>query len=238
MAIVKSTIFSVMKGKIGGLVFFNGRYGAIIVRELVIPVNPDTSEQKEARLQLTNASKSWSTDLTDLERKGWDDYAKITPYVNSVGDTVYLTGHAMYVAVRTACLGGDPTIAISQFKTACCDGGMFLDPVVDLIECDTPPECGSKLQITNNDPLLSMTGTIQISGPQNPGVKFYHGPYDPTTAQLFGPIAAGSGVEVQYCDVACEGATFFWKMRTFTSASPYKISRLHRGSFVSVCATV
>lgn len=238
MAKVKSTIFSVMKGKIGGLVFFNGPGGAILVRELVIPVNPNTPEQQEARTQMTNASKSWGIDLDDTERKSWVDYALVTPYENGLGQEMILSGMMMYVAVRTAVLGCDPAVPLSQFDLASCVGGQFLDPVISIKDCLTPEECGGIVQITNNDPTLTMSGMIMISGPQSAGVKFYRGPYDPTTMETFGPIAVSGTEDVSFCDLGCEGQKFFFKIRAYTAVTPYKISRMIYGSFTSVCISV
>lgn len=234
MAKVISPIFSVMSGKIGGMVFLHGRGGLIIARALVIPINPQTEYQSAVRSHLTDASRDWGVRLTQAQRDVWEDYAKITPYTNTIGQEVILTGHQMYVAVRTAILGVDPATPIGQFDNCGCEGGMFRTPLCTVADCPDLGDIGGVITVTNDDTTEAMSGDITLSPPQGAAKNFYKGPYDPKTATPFGPIAAGDSEEVPFCELSCVGSRYFYKVRAFKDQTPHKISPLVRGSFIAV----
>lgn len=64
-----SSIASNVRGKVGDQVFAANRAGPF-VRDYVIPSNPDTSKQQQARGVLTSAKVRWDG-LTDSQRLAW-----------------------------------------------------------------------------------------------------------------------------------------------------------------------
>jgi len=234
MAKIKSTFFSHIVGKWGGSVFFKGRNGWIIVRNWVVPVDPATPYQIAARTNLANAAKEWNSRLTQAHRDSWTDYADGTPYEKD-GEPYMLTGAQMYIAVRTMVLKADPTVLPAAFNSCSCEPGLFEDPVASITICATPLDCGATIKVTNNHPTTDMSGYIQLSPPQNQSIKFYKGPYDPKTYTVFEDLGAGDSEDVEFCDLSCEGSQYFFILRAYTSAVPYKISRVIRGSFIATC---
>lgn len=69
-------------------------------RTRAIPVQPRTTRQVSNRGTFGSLATNWSTILTDSQRQQWRDYAGITPVVNSLGVSIYLTGFQTYVGVN------------------------------------------------------------------------------------------------------------------------------------------
>jgi hypothetical protein len=65
-----------------------------------LPTQPRTSAQVNARARLTSASAAWRG-LTDAQRAAWNGFAQSFSVVNSLGQTINLTGAQCYVKVNT-----------------------------------------------------------------------------------------------------------------------------------------
>lgn len=79
-----------------GLTFSHNRYGSYI-RNRSTPVNPNTDRQQAARGAFAQAAVLWSETLTQANRVAWNDYASAVPVLNKIGQTVFLTGFAMFL---------------------------------------------------------------------------------------------------------------------------------------------
>ncbi len=73
MARIVGSTFGELRGKLGGLVFARNAFGAY-ARSYVIPVNPNTERQAQARNAFSQSVGSWHT-LTDAQKSAWHDYA-------------------------------------------------------------------------------------------------------------------------------------------------------------------
>jgi hypothetical protein len=100
MALVKSSLMSQVSGKIGGTVYATGRYGQY-ARNWVKPVNPNTNKQQQVRSIMGAANQAWSL-LTDLVKADWVTYANAVPWLNRIGDAIYLTGKTIFVRTYIA----------------------------------------------------------------------------------------------------------------------------------------
>lgn len=87
-----------MSGSVGANVYSHNKGGAY-VRARKIPTNPTTSRQLQMRTILAQCSAAWKG-LTSTNRSNWTNYAATKPQVDSLGQTFYLTGHQMFVAVN------------------------------------------------------------------------------------------------------------------------------------------
>jgi hypothetical protein len=67
-------------------------------RTRAMPTQPYTVRQVLVRGRLTDASQAWR-ELTDEVRATWNAYAAVTPRVDSLGQTIYLTGHQQFVSL-------------------------------------------------------------------------------------------------------------------------------------------
>lgn len=66
-------------------------------RTRAMPTQPRTDAQVAVRGQLTDASQAWR-ELTDLERTNWNAFAATRPLADSLGQTIFLTGHQSFVS--------------------------------------------------------------------------------------------------------------------------------------------
>lgn len=97
-----------ISGKSGGTVFARNKGGAYM-RNFVVPTNPSTTYQEEARDRLTQYSNEWRT-LTDAERESWNAWAAEHPVLDRLGAAKTLTGAQAYTKVNTnRDLAGDST---------------------------------------------------------------------------------------------------------------------------------
>jgi hypothetical protein len=72
-----------------------GRFGQYN-RTRAMPTQPRTAAQMAVRGYLTDASQAWRA-LTEAERAAWNAYAAVTGRADSLGQTIYLTGHQQFV---------------------------------------------------------------------------------------------------------------------------------------------
>lgn len=83
------------RGKLGGHVYSKNR-GGNYIRTNIIPTNPQTQEQMQARGLFGSISANWRN-LSDQEREQWRSFAEANPYHDIFGDSKMLTGNSAYV---------------------------------------------------------------------------------------------------------------------------------------------
>lgn len=83
-------------GSIGKTTYSRNRYGAY-TRRRTKPVNPDSTLQQLSRSAFAAAVNYWTDVLTPLERAAWQTYAADVTWLNAAGETVHLTGQAMFI---------------------------------------------------------------------------------------------------------------------------------------------
>lgn len=86
------------------------RFGQYL-RKRATPVQPRTARQIAVRERLSTLSAAWST-LSDAQRAQWDVYAASHPRTDSLGSTVTLTGHQMFVGFNSALLNAGLTTIV------------------------------------------------------------------------------------------------------------------------------
>lgn len=95
----KSALVTAASGSIGGLTASHNRGGQYL-RARTIPTNPGSAAQVALRAIFGGLSIAWQT-LTDLQREAWTTYAIAVPVTDPLGDSMFLTGHQMYVRCNT-----------------------------------------------------------------------------------------------------------------------------------------
>jgi hypothetical protein len=126
MALVKYSTASLISGKVGGNVYARNRYGNY-VRSWSVPVNPNSNAQQAVRLLMAAANAAWSA-LTTVVQQDWSTYAAAVPWLNRIGETVYLTGKTMFVRTYVARLMAGLTMvaaAPSDLTLPAAPGGTF-----------------------------------------------------------------------------------------------------------------
>jgi len=87
-------------GSVAGETHSRNRFGQYR-RTRATPVNPNSARQVLARGRLADFSTAWRA-LTGIQQGAWDTYAAAHTRVDSLGQTIVLTGHQMYVSVNLA----------------------------------------------------------------------------------------------------------------------------------------
>jgi hypothetical protein len=214
MAIVKSHLFSVMAGSVGGITYLRNRYGSIVARSRTTPTDPNTPDQQSQRSKLSAGVAAWKA-LTPAERLSWEHYAKFTPWFNSLGDEIRLTGFNMYLSVRLTAQNINPTMNTSLLNTACCVPGLMIHPEVSFSGC-SGGVAGFCVDLVNPHPTDNMRVGIQISPAQSTSVNFYVGPYDKSSYSSTASIPPGFGTSVCYKNL-CAGMRYFLRIRCWNN---------------------
>lgn len=94
-----SPILGGLSGSIAGNTFAHNR-GGQYVRQRSIPVNPTTTKQSAIRNIISITSSGWNG-LTQPQRDAWAQWAALNPVVDSLGQTVQLTGHQAFVGLNS-----------------------------------------------------------------------------------------------------------------------------------------
>lgn len=97
---IRSPVIAAGGGSLAGLTLSRNR-GGIYLRARATPVNPATGPQTLVRTAFGNLSTQWQS-LTDVQREAWTTYAINVPVTNSLGESITLTGHQMFVRNNTA----------------------------------------------------------------------------------------------------------------------------------------
>lgn len=87
-------------GSYGGITSSHNRFGQY-VRNRRAPVQPIGSGRRAVIRSAFGAASSAFAGLTAEQQAAWDSYAADHPVTNSLGASVTLTGHQMYVAINT-----------------------------------------------------------------------------------------------------------------------------------------
>lgn len=221
MAICRSHIFSQIVGSVAGITYFYNRYGSIVCRDRVVPVDPATVGQQTVRSLMSAAVAAWQA-LSQSDRDSWSDYASLTPWTNALGDDCRLTGFNMYIAVRLAVLRINPTANMSLLNRAHCTPGMFVQPEITFGICSGGTD-GFKLQLKNIHPTNNMRCGVHISTPQNLSVNFWKGPYDYNSHRSTISTAPGGIATLTYNNLS-KLKKYFLRIRAWDSTAKTRIS--------------
>lgn len=132
-------------------------------RTRAMPVQPRTERQTLIRGLLTEASQAWRG-LTDAVRAAWNAYASVTPSLDSLGQTVYPTGHqrfvGLYVALSNAGLAVPPTVPVEAPPAP---------PIFDSISLF---DDGTFTVSLTDAPTVAQPALIEVSPQASAGVSF------------------------------------------------------------------
>ena len=192
------------------------RYGQYI-RKRAVPVQPRTSRQIAVRERLATLSAQWSG-LSDFQRLQWDTYAAAHPRTDSLGSTISLTGHQMFVGFNGALLNaGLPTITVPPAGP---------DPAAPVLVVTNSAQSSVELggfSLSTGDVLV-----VSSSRPVSAGRNF-HGDYRFVLAQ---PGSATPGTSVTMADALQEkfgevpvGKKFFFEAYVINAKGWSAVSR-------------
>jgi hypothetical protein len=117
-------IITELAGSINSNTYQRGRYGNI-VRRKPHPINRNTAAQAVVRAFFGTLTKGWQA-LTQVQRNTWLQATLSFQQVNSLANTITLTGHQLYIAINrnlqtiteTLLTVAPPKVSVPAFSTA------------------------------------------------------------------------------------------------------------------------
>jgi hypothetical protein len=169
-----SQLVTAASGKVRGLVASHNKGGAYF-RGKTIPVNPRSPTQVAQRARLANLIERFRNVLTGAQRSSWDTFAKNTNVIDSLGNSMSLSGPNWYIKSNTirsqAGLalvdGASTTYALSTLSP-------LTGTVVASANTMTIGWNGADEWTTNSN---SAGLLIFTSRPQNQTINYFSGPY-------------------------------------------------------------
>lgn len=180
-----------ISGKIGGTVFAHNRYGSY-ARTFKVPVDPGTAAQTASRSRMTNASTAWRA-LTAPQRTAWEQYAAATPLTNRLGETIYLSGQAMYSRTNAfglqvsgfVQLSAAPIVPGQATEPNAGSADIGLSALADTMTLGGAGDWAGLGFLDGANDVLQ----VQISAPLSAGVTFHKGPWFPALVPTTGTVA-------------------------------------------------
>jgi hypothetical protein len=196
----KSALLTQASGSIGGMTASRNR-GGLFLRSRVIPVNPNTERQGEARANMAQAVGAWSNTLNDSERQGWNTYANGTPVVDALGDQLILSGQQMFIK----CMLPRLVAGLAIISAAPITAGLATTPLVTI---DPEWDVSSNLTASITVPASATSGdlNVYVSEPTSPSRTVAHAKR--AWAALEGPpVASVFTVSIAAGDLPYSGVT-------------------------------
>lgn len=179
-----SPVFSQASGSIAGITFSHNR-GGMYTRARVTPTDPSTALQQIMRAAMGVLAPFWGQTLTQLQRDAWDLYADNVPWINPLGQTIFLTGQQHFLRINTVRI--QIGLAILDTAPSIFDLGTFTAPTINF--AGTAPSLS--INFTTTDAWANAVGGFMLfyaGRAQGPGRKFYRGPW------RFGDLITGDPV--------------------------------------------
>lgn len=174
MALIRLGLGSQVSGSIGGTTFSHNRGGAYI-RSRAVPVNVNSPRQVAVRVGLSQTSFSWTNDLTEEERAGWNLYAQNVAWTNTIGESIQLSGFNMFLRTNMARRdAGLPLLKTAPTVFTLGDLPSTFTPTLDVSDQNV------SIAFNDTDPWANEVGgfvNVYMGRPFNVGITFFNGPW-------------------------------------------------------------
>lgn len=191
------------------------------------PTQPRTSRQMEVRALLAEASQAWRG-LTDAERDAWNAYALTVPRVDSLGQTIFPTGHQIFVGLYSLendseIVSGAPTVPTEA------------PPAAVLVSASTLTDAPVATITIDADLDVDLVLALYSSPPVSAGVSFnrdfrllaYY------TADVAGVVNIAAALAAKW-GALVEGQKFFFRLVLITptggASNPTEYSKIVAGA--------
>jgi hypothetical protein len=223
-----SAIMTAASGKVRGLVASHNKGGAYF-KGKTIPTNPRSSYQVAARGRLADLMARWRSTLTGVQRASWDTFAKNVTTIDTLGNSISLSGPNWYVGSNTLRLqgslnpvdAGPTTFALASLTpvtgTIYATAGTALIGWAGVDDWQTAPTAQAGLELF-------------FSRPQNSTINYFNGPYRYATI-IQGAASAGAQVVTLPFPAGPVGSKVF--MKAVAVAADGRYSSDFRASLVA-----
>jgi len=222
------TLVGTVSGSIGGVTGSHNKGGQYF-RRRAIPTNPGSATQTVVRNLMATYSQAWANTLTAAQRAGWDVYAANVAWIDSLGNSISLSGQQMYVRTQIAAVYAELP-AIPDAPTNYTLAHMTV-PVLSAVAAT------SVITVTFDDAdewANAVGGGLSIfcSRPQSDGISYFKGPYQyagTIDGAASPPSSPDTSLSLPFA--AAAGNKVFWQARAINADG--RVSGLVRGSFLA-----
>lgn len=216
--IFKSGLITQGSGSIGGLTASRNK-GGNYLKARSNPVDPGSAAQVAQRARIQLFSANWTDVLTAAQRLAWNDWAETQSRVNSLGDTIQVSGQNLYIAGNSLLAqAGGAAVTAAPIETAQPPTDIIFGSVDTTNDFNCLVDAGGNPWAAEDDSFLLVFASTNVSK----GRTFFKGPFafiaslegDITTpvtgAQTIagGPtLVAGDNVWVRFRVVTIDGRT-------------------------------
>jgi hypothetical protein len=152
-----------MVGSHGGATFTTNKGGAY-VKSKPMGTKSLTIGQSLRAVSLAMLSKYYTFSLTPGQQAAWRTFAAITPVVNRLGNTTFLSGHQMFIKLNSPL-----SIAGAGVENSPPGSTAISMPTVITIAAVHGGPGTLHVTVATGAPAANEVGYISVSGPQNPG---------------------------------------------------------------------
>lgn len=93
-----------MSGSEAGTVHSHNK-GGTYTRQRTVPTNPQTVAQILQRDRVSQLAKQWGAFLDQNQRTAWNDFAVQFPVIDTLGQSIFLSGLQMFIKLNNRVLG-------------------------------------------------------------------------------------------------------------------------------------
>lgn len=170
-----SPVYSQASGSVAGLTYSHNR-GGMYTRARVTPTDPSSARQQVMRIAMGTLAPYWGNTLSQAQRDAWDLYGDNVPWINPLGQTIFLTGQQHFLRINTVRL--QIAQAILDIAPTIFDLGTFTAPTI--ASANSGPPATIDINFDNTDTWANAVGGFMIfyaGRAQGPGRTFYRGPW-------------------------------------------------------------
>lgn len=223
MARFLSTVYSGIRGSVGGLTYLANQYHQLIVRARTAPVQPNTPLQSAIKTAFSGAEAQWLA-LSEAQRAAWDLYSIQTPYSGPLGNYV-VTGRIMATAILSLrnFLNGVYAAALPLTNTAPATSGWLNLTNVHSVP---PAGPGTGVGVSFGTPagLQSVVVYYEISPAFENTRNRYKGPWNTSQSDHTAVIPPSTTGVISILNLLVD-KVYFVRIRAIFATGPYKISR-------------
>lgn len=202
-----------VSGKLGGLVASHNNGGQYL-RQKVTPTNPNSPAQQEVRTLFAELAARWRDNLNQTERDAWEVYAFNSPIQNRIGDTIKISGLAMYIRSNVPRLQA----GMSRIDTAPIIFGLAAQPATAAV-IGNPPDIDISWTAASEpwDNEVGAALLVYVSRPVNPSIAFFKGPFR-FAGTILGALVAPTSPQTITPPFTLDGGTRFYVKLNVTRA--------------------
>lgn len=215
-----SQVYTNVSGSVGGITYFNGRYGHMVARARSAPTQPNSTPQTQIRTAFSNAQALWNL-ATPTEREQWESYAQTVQYSGPLGDYTIGGRERMLATVGLSSYMNTVFGTIIPVSAGAPRGAGWLLLSELALEDPSLPGTGFELTVGNpNDHDIECH--VQISRPLPLTVNFHKGPWDTASALSLAVPSLSTGVLNVFG--LEDGLAYFVRVRAVSDTAEHKMS--------------